>query len=116
MREEIRLKFDRQLRIARLKKVALGVVAGTFVAAGLWISGLDATVETHRVAGVVEAVGPVVGGSSVATEHGLAVDVLLKDGRHVHVTASKAADPHVGDAVNIAEHVHGTGRVTYSWR
>ena len=116
MREEIRLKFDRQLRIARLKRVALGVAAAAFVAGGLWISGLDASIETHRVAGVVEAVGPIVGGSSVATEHGLAVDVLLHDGRHVHVTASKATDPHVGDTVDIAEHVHGTGRVTYSWR
>ncbi|AHB50466.1 hypothetical protein W911_17415 [Hyphomicrobium nitrativorans NL23] len=116
MREEIRLKFDRQLRIARLKKAALGIAAASFVAGGLWISGLDASIETHRVAGVVEAVGPLVGGSSVATEHGIAVDVLLHDGRHVHVTASKATDPHIGDVVNIAEHVHGTGRVTYSWR
>ena len=116
MREEIRRKFDRQLRIARLKKAALGVAAAAVIAGGLWFAGLDASIETHRVAGVVEAVGPIVGGSSVATEHGLSVGVLLNDGRHVNVTASKTTDPHVGDPVNIAEHVHGTGRVTYSWR
>lgn len=116
MREETRRLLDRKLRIARLKRVGLGAVALAFVAGGLWLSGLDATVETHRVHGVVEAVGPIVGTSSRATEQGLTVDVKLDDGRHVHVTTSKASDPHVGDDVHIAEHVHGTGRVTYSWR
>lgn len=116
MREEVRRRLDRKLRAERLKRAAGLLAAVAVVICGLWISGLDATVETHRVAGVVEAVGPIVGGSSLATEQGLAVDVKLADGRHAHVTVSKASDPHVGDDVHIAEHVHGTGRVTYSWR
>jgi hypothetical protein len=49
-------------------------------------------------------------------ENGLSVDVALEDGRHVHVLALKTTDPHVGDRVEIAELVHGTGRVTYSWK
>ncbi len=116
MREEVRRQLDRRLRNERLKK--LGAVLAVVVVAGfgMWFSGLDASVETHSVAGIVEAVGPLAGANARATEHGLAVDVLLDDGRHVHVTTLKTSDPHVGDRVNIAEHVHGTGRVTYSWR
>lgn len=116
MREEIRRQLDRKLRIERLKKVGAGLALLIVAGVGMWFSGLDASVETHAVAGVVETVGPIVGGNSLATERGLAVDVLLDDGRHVHVTTPKTTDPHVGDRVNIAEHVHGTGRVTYSWR
>lgn len=116
MREEIRRQLDRKLRIERLKKVGAGLALLAVVASGLWLSGLDASVETHRVAGVVEGVGPIVGANPHVAEQGLAVDVMLDDGRHVHVTTLKTTDPHVGDRVHIAEHVHGTGRVTYSWR
>jgi hypothetical protein len=28
----------------------------------------------------------------------------------------KTTDPHVGDNVEVAEHVHGSGRVTFSWK
>lgn len=116
MREETRRRLDRQLRLQRLKwaVAALGVLA--CVAGGLWITDLDATVETRRVAGVVEKVNPLVGGSIRAAEEGLNVDVKLADGRVVHVMALKTTDPHVGDRVEVAEHVHGTGRVTYSWK
>ena len=116
MREEIRRKLDRQLRIARMKRMGAGIAAAAVVAFGLWFSGLDASIETHRVHGVIEAVGPIIGASPRAGEQGLSVDVKLDDGRHAYVTTSKATDPHVGDDVFIAEHVHGTGRVTYSWR
>lgn len=116
MREETRRRLERQLWWRRMKWVAAGVGTLAFVAGGLWVTGLDATVETHRVAGVVEAVGPLVGGTTRAIEDGLAVDVKLDDGRRVHVMTLKRTDPHVGDHVEVAEHVHGTGRVTYSWK
>lgn len=116
MREEVRRQLDRKLRIERLKKVAAGLALVAVAATGMWFSGLDASVETHKVAGVVESVGPIVGANSRDTERGFAVDVLLDSGRHVHVTTLKTTDPHVGDRVEIAEHVHGSGRVTYSWR
>lgn len=116
MREDVRRRLDRNLRIERLKKVGAGLTIAAVAAVGMWFSGLDASVETHKVAGVIEAVGPIVGASARDTERGLAVDILLDGGRHVHVTTLKTADPHVGDRVEIAEHVHGSGRVTYSWR
>ena len=116
MRDETRRRLDRQLAVQKLKWAGAGAVILGCVAGGLWFTGLDATITTHRVPGVVEAVGPVVGGSTQMIETGLSVDVKLVDGRRVHVLALKTTDPHVGDTVQIAEHVHGTGRVTYSWK
>lgn len=116
MREETRRRLERQLWLQRAKWAVAGLGILACIAGGLWATGLDATVETRQVPGVVAAVGPLVGGSIRASEEGLAVDVKLEDGRLVHVMALKKTDPHVGDHVELAEHVHGTGRVTYSWR
>ncbi|MCC7251191.1 hypothetical protein [Hyphomicrobium sp.] len=116
MRDETRRRLEQQLWWQRAKLAAAGVGVLACIAGGLWATGLDATVETRHVPGVVTAVGPVVGGSTRAIEEGLAVDVKLDDGRMVHVLALKKTDPHVGDHVQVAEHVHGTGRVTYSWK
>ncbi|HYD15917.1 MAG TPA: hypothetical protein VEA77_05910 [Hyphomicrobium sp.] len=116
MRDETRRRLERQLWRERLKWVAAGVGIMACVAGGLWVTGLDASVETRHVAGVVEAVGPLVGTTTKAIEEGLAVDVKLVDGRLVHVMVMKKTDPHVGDQVQVAEHIHGTGRVTYSWK
>lgn len=116
MREETRRRLERQLWWQRAKWVAAGVAVVACMAAGFWATGLDATVETHHVAGVVEAIGPLVAKSTKAIEDGLSVDVKLDDGRLVHVMAYKKTDPHVGDHIQVAEHVHGTGRITYSWK
>jgi hypothetical protein len=40
----------------------------------------------------------------------------LDSGRRVNVLVLKTTDPHVGDHVQITEHRHHTGRVTYSWK
>lgn len=116
MREETKRRLERQLWLQRAKWVGAGVAVMAAMAAGFWATGLDATVETHNVAGVVEAVGPLVTKSTKAIEEGLSVDVKLDSGRLVHVMTYKKTDPHVGDHVEVAEHVHGTGRVTYSWK
>lgn len=116
MRDETKRKLERQLWRDRVKWLGGALGVAVFALGGLWAMGLDATVETHQLAGVVETVGPVVGRSIRANEEGLSVDVKLGDGRLVHIMALKKTDPHVGDRVQIAEHVHGTGRVTYSWR
>lgn len=116
MRDETRRRLERQLWLQKAKWAGAGIVALVGIAAGFWATGLDATVETRHVPGVVAAVGPVVGGTTRAIEDGLAVDVKLGDGRLVHVLVMKTTDPHVGDQVQIAEHIHGTGRVTYSWK
>ncbi|WP_295558915.1 hypothetical protein [uncultured Hyphomicrobium sp.] len=116
MRDETRRRLERQLWWQRAKWAGAGVAALAVVGLGFWATGLDATVETHHVQGVVAAIGPLVGKSTKAIEEGLAVDVKLDDGRTVHVMVLKTTDPHVGDHVQVAEHVHGTGRVTYSWK
>jgi hypothetical protein len=116
MRDETKRRLDRQLFNQKIKWAGAGLGVIAVLAVGLWFSGLDASVQTHRVPGVVEAIGPLVGGSSRAIEDGLGVDVKLKDGRRVHVAVLKTTDPHVGDAVEVAEHVHGSGRVTFTWK
>lgn len=116
MREETRRRLERQLWWQRANWAAAGVGVLAVVAGGMWATGLDATVETHQVPGVVAAVGPLVAKSTKAIEEGLSVDVKLDDGRLVHVMAYKKTDPHIGDHVQVAEHRHGTGRVTYSWK
>jgi len=116
MREETRRRLERQLWLDKLKWVAAGVGVLGCVAAGLWLTGLDASIETRRIPGVVQTVGPLVGAKSTAIEEGLAVDVRLDDGRLAHVMVLKKTSPHVGDRVEVAEHIHGTGRITFSWR
>lgn len=116
MRDETRRRLNRQLFVQRLKWVAAGIAALACVGAGFYLTGLDANVETRRVPGVVEAVGPLTGAKSIAIEEGLAVDVKLDDGRIAHVMALKKTDPKVGDRVEVAEHIHGTGRTTFTWK
>ncbi len=116
MREDTRRRLERALLLQRAKWIGGAVAVLLFVAGGFWLTGLDANVETHHVPGVVSYVGPLSGTSTKSIEEGLAVDVTLGDGRVVHVMALKTTDPHVGDHVEVAEHVHGSGRVTFSWR
>ena len=82
MRDETRRRLDQKLFYDRLKWIGAGMAAAGCVAGGFWLTGLDANVETRRVAGVVENVGPLVGAKSIAIEEGLAVDVKLADGRY----------------------------------
>lgn len=116
MREETRRRLELQLWLDRLKWVGAGLCLLALIGAGMWFTGLDASVETRHVDGVVQSIAPLSGTTTKAIEEGLAVDVKLEDGRLVHVMAFKTTDPHVGDHVQVAEHIHGTGRVTFSWK
>ena len=116
MREETRRRLERQLWMQRLKWVGGGLAVALVMGIGFWFTGLDASVETRHVAGVVKSVGPLNGTSTQGVEEGLAVDVTLDDGRLAHVMVLKTSEPHVGDHVQIAEHIHGTGRTTFSWK
>jgi hypothetical protein len=116
MREETRRRLDRVLMMQRLKWMGAAAVLAVIIGVGLWFTGLDATVQDKRVAGTVERVGPLTGTTIKNAAEGLAVDVKLEDGHLAHVFAKKTTDPHIGDHVSITEHIHGTGRVTYSWR
>lgn len=113
MREETRRKLDRMLLMQRLKWAASALGAIAAMVAFFKLIDLDAMVEDHPVAGRVERVGIA---SLKTAAQAVAVDVALDDGRHVHVIASKAHEPHVGDRVKVVEHKHATGRVTFTWR
>jgi len=116
MREEVRQKFEREVR---KEWIARGAMAAGFVAVmavALWFTDLDAHVEKRQVSGVVEKISPLPGGMPQAVQNGLSVDVKLADGRHAIVVAEKSSIPAVGSAVAIVEHVHGSGRTTFSWK
>jgi len=116
MREETRKRFEREIHKQWLARGAMALAAIVAIGAALWFQDLDAHVDNRHVAGVVAHVGPVSGLNTQAIQNGLAVDVRLEDGREVHVTALKAARPEVGARVEITEHVHGSGRSTFSWK
>jgi hypothetical protein len=118
MREETKKRLDRELMKRRLQWSGIGVAMALAAGAGLWFTGLDASVTNTRVAGVVEKVGPlnIPGMTTTAIEASLGVDVKLDDGRAAHVAVLRTSNPEVGQHVEIMEHVHGTGRSTFSWK
>ena len=112
MRAETKRKLDWELRRRRLKIGALVLAAVGGIAGMLVLTDMDSRVEDHRIHAHVDRVSvPAVKGASGA----VAIDVTLDNGRHVQVFALKTHEPHVGDQVDVTEHRHATGRVTYSW-
>lgn len=116
MREETRLKFERQVRKQWIRRGVYAAAAAVVVAALAWFTDLDAHVEKREVAGVVETVSPIQGGSTQAIQNGLDVAVKLDDGRHARVLVLKTTHPEVGSHVAIVEHIHWSGRRTFSWK
>jgi hypothetical protein len=116
MREETRRKLDRALWRERFKKIGMGVAALALIAAYFVYDDYDLHIDNVRVPATVVSVGPLNANSTKMVENGLSVDVRLDGGRRVNVFALKTTDPHVGDHVQITEHRHHTGRVTYSWK
>jgi hypothetical protein len=118
MREETKKKLDRELAKRRLGWVAFGAGFLAVLAAAMWWVDLDAHMENKRVAGIVQKVGPLnmPGMSTQAIEQSLGVDVKLGDGRTVHVAVLKSSQPAEGQAVEVTEHIHGSGRSTFSWK
>lgn len=116
MREETRRKLDRVIRIQRLKRIGIGAAALIAIGAYFVYEDLDARIADVRVPATVASVAPLNVKSTRMIEEGLTIDAQLADGRHVNVIALKSSAPHVGDHVDITEHHHGTGRITYSWK
>lgn len=112
MREETRKKLERALWLERAKYMAMGLGFVTVIAAAFTIESLDLMVTDTRVAGVVETVEPLI--SKTTAEAGVNVGVKLPDGRQVRVVALKEHTPTIGSALDITEHHHATGRVTYT--
>ena len=116
MREETKRRLERALWLRRAKWAGVGAAVVAAFALLFMVEGMDATVARTPVHGVVTKVGPLNGTSFKAAAQGLSVDVRLDSGHMVTVMALRTTNPHVGDDVNISEHRHGTGRVTYSWK
>jgi hypothetical protein len=116
MREETRRKLERALWLDRAKKAGIGVAVLAVVALVFVYEDLDSHMDNVRVPGTVVTVGPINTNSTKMVENGLSVDVSLDTGTRVNVLVLRTTDPHVGDHVQITEHRHETGRVTYSWK
>ena len=116
MREETRKKFEREIRRQWLKRGAIAAACAALFAGALWFTDRDGHVERRAATGTIIYVAPVAGLNSQAIQTGVDVDVKLDDGRDVHVLAMKSTHPQVGEHVSITEHVHGTGRSTFTWK
>jgi hypothetical protein len=116
MREETRRKLDRAIWRERIKKIGIGAAAAAVIAAYFVYEDYDARVENVRVPATVVEVGPLNIKNTRLVEEGLSVQVALDGGRRISVMALKTTDPHIGDHVQITEHRHRTGRVTYTWK
>jgi hypothetical protein len=116
MREETRKRLERTLWLERAKKAGIGVAILATVGLFFLYEDYDAHVEKIRVPGTIVSIGPINTTSSQAIENGLSVNVALENGHRVTVWVLKKRNPHVGDHVEITEHLHSTGRVNYSWK
>ncbi len=99
-----------------MKRAAVAGGIGLVIAGGLWYTGLDASVHNQPAKGVVESVSAAAGMSTNVVENALTVRVKLADGREATVLALKTNHPTVGENIEIVEHIHGTGRSTFSWK
>jgi len=116
MRHDTKRKLDRLLWRRRAAWGGAGVALVVLIAGMLWVEGLDATVEKHMIGGTVASVAALPTSATKSSGEGYSVDVKLDDGRHAVVFAKKDTNPAVGQHVEIAAHVHGTGRTTFSWK
>jgi hypothetical protein len=116
LRDDTRKRLDRLIWLQRAKIASGFLAACLLIGAGFWLENLETTVENKKVGGVVTGIGPFSVPGATGRADGLSVDIALDDGRHARVVALKTANPKVGDHVEIAEHIHATGRHTFTWR
>ena len=116
MSEETRRKLNQAIWKERLKMAGIGLAIVAALGAVMFYQSLDMAVDNKQVAGVIETIEPLVALPVAGTgpSDGLTLGVKLADGRHVRVIAEKSRNPKTGDAIDIVEHHHGTGRVTHS--
>jgi hypothetical protein len=116
MRVETKRKLERALWRERAKKIGIGL--GVLAVIGLLFAyeDYDAHVDNVRVPATVVSIGPLNTTNTQAIENGLSVDVALENGHRVNVMVLRKSDPHIGEKVQITEHRHRSGRLTYSWK
>ena len=116
MRDDTRKHLDRLIWLRRAKIAGGLLLVCGLIAGGFALESLEATVDNRIVGGVVAAISPLSVPAATGKADGLGVDVVLDDGRHAHVVALKSSNPKVGEHVEIAEQIHGTGRHTFTWK
>ena len=116
MREETRRKLEWALWRQRAKKIGIGLGVAALIGLFFAYEDYDAHVDNVRVPATVVSIGPLNTTNTQAIENGLSVDVALENGHRVNVMVLRKTDPHIGDKVQITEHRHHTGRLTYSWK
>jgi anaerobic C4-dicarboxylate transporter len=118
MSDETRRRLNRAIWMERARYAGIGLAILGAIGLFMVYENFDLAVTKTPVAGVVETIEPLVAPPSAAAgqAEGLKVGVKLEDGRHIHVIAMKSRDPHVGDAIEVIENKHGTGRVTHSMK
>lgn len=113
MREETRRRLSRALWIERLRWVAIGAAVVVVMAAVLTFTTLDSQTTRRTLPAVVEHVDTL---NSKNASQGVTVAVKLEDGREINVIMLRTRHPTAGDEVEIVEHKHATGRITYTFK
>lgn len=113
MRDETRRRLDQAILRERLRWVAIGVGIAIFMAAAFAYTTYDSATTDRRIAGTIVDVETL---NSKAAALGLTVAVKLDDGRQINVIMLRTRDPHVGDPIEVVEHTHATGRLTFTYK
>jgi hypothetical protein len=113
MREETRRRLDRAIWRDRLRWAGVGVAIVFALCAAFAYTTWDARTVDRRVAGTIFDVETL---NSKNASQGLNVGVKLEDGRQIQVIMLRSREPHVGDPVEVVEHTHGTGRLTFTYK
>jgi hypothetical protein len=118
MRDETRKRLERVLLVRKIKWGAAAIgVAAVVIGAFYWKSLDIMVVTTKPVDGTVVYVGPPAGKyKSVIAQTNMQVDIKLDDTRVAHLLTPRERAPKVGAHVEIADHVHGSGRHTFGWK
>ena len=116
MRSDTKAKLDQAIRLQRMKYIAMGCGVAVVLSALMWFIGRDAIVENKQTAGVITELEAAAGQGTSIVEQDLMASIKLDDGRKARVLIPKTVNPAVGKHVQFAEHVHGTGRSTFSWK
>jgi len=112
MREETRIKLEREFWRRRLMWGLLGLAGAVLFGGVFYLTNLDATVDEKELSGTVDEVERFV--PSKGGPEGWRVGVKLSDGRRVNILAGKDNEKHAGEPIQVTEHHHHTGRSTFT--
>lgn len=112
MRAETRKKLDQAIWAERIKKIGIGAAVLATIGLAVAYQNLDFQDTKTRVPATVESIDALVSKQNAAD--GLNVEAKLDSGQHVRVIMEKSHEPKIGDRIEVTEHHHGSGRITYT--